>query len=171
DGGVLPALDLKPHLERESSLTVLVAVPVVTLSRANVAGPERNGGGRYLVDSVQLEDENTGVNPQPVHVRGLNLKLLLSSEDDAGYETLPLARLEKAGGAEATPRVYLPYIPPLLSCDAWAPLQHGILQSIYDLVGRKSDLLAEQVVSRGISLEATSPGDALIINQLRVLNE
>jgi type VI secretion system protein ImpJ len=171
DGDVLPALDLKPHMERESNLTVSLAVPVVTLSRANVAGPESNGSGRYLVDSVHLEDENTGINPQPVHLRRLNLKLLLSTQDDAGYETLPLARIEKSGGADASPQVHLAYIPPLLCCDAWAPLQNGILQRIYDLIGRKIELLAEQVVSRGISLEANSPGDALIINQLRVLNE
>jgi type VI secretion system protein ImpJ len=171
DGTVLPALDLKPHMERESTLTVSLGVPVVTLSRANVAGPDSDGSGRYLVDSVQLEDENTGINPQPIHVRRLNVKLLLSTQDDAGYETLKLATIEKSGGPDATPQLHEPYIPPLLTCEAWGPLQYGVLQRIYDLVGRKIESLAEQVVSRGISLEATSPGDALIINQLRVLNE
>jgi type VI secretion system ImpA family protein len=104
-------------------------------------------------------------------VRRLNPRLLLSAQEAADYETLPLAAVEKSGGADPTPQLHLPYISPLLSCDAWAPLQTGILQRVYDLVGRKIELLAEQVASLGISLESTAPGDALLLTQLRVLNE
>jgi type VI secretion system protein ImpJ len=170
DGTILPALDLKPLLERESPLTVFLAVPALTLTRANLAATP-SATGRYLLDTLQLADENTGINPQPVQVRRLNLKLLVSSQDDAGYEILPLAAVEKSGGADAAPQLHLPYIPPILACDAWSPLQNDILQRIYDLVGRKIELLAELVASLGISMESTAPGDALILDQLRVLNE
>ncbi len=171
EDGVLPVLELKPVLSGDSTLTIFLGVPVVHLGRANVAGPRVTEGGRYLVDTQDLEDENTGLNPQPIEVRRLNLQLLLSTQDHAGYEVLPLACFEKSAGADATPKLHLPYIPPVVACDAWAPLLGDVLHSIYDRVGRKIDILADMVLSRGISLETQSQGDALIVNHLRVLNE
>jgi type VI secretion system protein ImpJ len=191
EDGELPALDLRPALEREGALTVLLGVPIVHLGRANLAGPRppaaeaakpgtpgapperqrQTEGGRYLLDSFDLEDENTGLNPQPVQLRRLNLQLLLSGQDQAGYEVLPLVCLEKSAAADASPQVHLPYIPPVLACDAWAPLQQGVLQAVYDRLGRKGELLADQVRSRGISLESHAQGDSLIVGQLHALNE
>jgi type VI secretion system protein ImpJ len=171
EDGVLPVLELKPVLSGDTTLTIFLGVPVVHLGRANVAGPRVTEGGRYLVDTQDLEDENTGLNPQPIEVRRLNLQLLLSTQDHAGYEVLPLACFEKSAGADATPKLHLPYIPPVVACDAWAPLLGDVLHSIYDRVGRKIDILADMVLSRGISLETQSQGDALIVNHLRVLNE
>jgi type VI secretion system protein ImpJ len=168
--GTLPALDLKPHLDKESTLTVFLGIPALHVGRANVAGPTTEGG-RYLVDSQELEDENTGLNPQGVPVRRLNLKVLTSAQDQGGYEVLPLARVEKSGGAEAAPQLHLPYVPPLLACDAWLPLQLDVLRAVYDRVGRKIELLADQVVTRGLALGASSPADALTVGQLQVLNE
>jgi type VI secretion system protein ImpJ len=69
------------------------------------------------------------------------------------------------------PQLHLPYIPPVLACDAWQPLAVGILQVIYDRVGKKLDLLAAQITSRGISFGSQAPGDALLFGQLQALNE
>jgi type VI secretion system protein ImpJ len=171
EDGALPALDLKAVLESEGVVTVFLAVPVLQLGRANVAEPQARQGGRYLTGSFDLEDENTGLDPQAVQVRRLNLQLLVSGEDQAGYEVLPLARLEKSSEASGTPQIHLPYIPPLLATDAWGPLHADILQAVYNRIGRKIELLADQVLSRGISLESHAQGDSLIIGQLRVLNE
>jgi type VI secretion system protein ImpJ len=171
EDGTLPALDLKPLLENEPAVTVFLAVPVLQLGRANVAEAPSREVGRYRVDSFELEDENTGLDPQPVQVRRLNLQLLVSGEDQAGFEVLPLARVERSPEASATPQIHLPYIPPLLATDAWGPLHGDILQAVYNRIGRKIELLADQVLSRGISLESRSQGDALIVGQLRVLNE
>src|SRR5262245_6920776 len=38
EDGLLPALDLKPAFERESAVTLYLAVPVLHLGRANVGG-------------------------------------------------------------------------------------------------------------------------------------
>ncbi len=97
EDGVLTAVELKPAFERDVSITAYLAVPVLMLGKANVAGGDSAEGGRYLLDTLEFEDENTGVNPQPVAVRRLNLKLLLSTEDHAGYEVLPIARIKKSG--------------------------------------------------------------------------
>jgi type VI secretion system protein ImpJ len=170
EDGVLPTLDLQGAFAGENSLTVYLAVPIINLGKANVAA---NGaeGGRYLLDSQELEDENTGINPQLLQVRLLNIRLLLSTQDRAGYETVPLARIEKAPSAEATPQLDITYIPPALACDAWTPLKAGILEKIYSRIGMRIDLLAEQVVSRGITFDSLGQGDPLIFNQLRVVNE
>jgi type VI secretion system protein ImpJ len=169
EDGELPPLDLQTAFGEEGTLTVYLGVPVLHLGRPNVSG--RSGEGRFVLDSLDLEDENTGLHPQPVQVRRLNLQVLLSTQDHAGYEVIPLVKLEKSSGADPSPVVHKPYIPPVVACDAWEPLQGEILQSVYDRIGRKADRLADQVISRGITLESHAQGDALIIAQLRTLNE
>src|SRR5262249_34893527 len=111
------------------------------------------------------------VNPQPIQVRLLNLKLLLDTEDRAGYDVLPICRVHKSAKAEATPELDASYIPPLLACEAWQPLLAGILQQIYDRIGQRLQLLAELVVSRGITFDSQAPGDPQLFAQLRVLND
>ena len=69
------------------------------------------------------------------------------------------------------PELDLTYIPPLLACDAWPPLWAGLLQPIYDRIGKKIELLANQVVSRGITFDSAGQGDRLIFAQLWELNE
>lgn len=172
DDGLLPAVELKNAFAQQSAITVFLAIPLLHLGRANTAlDGTADSNARYHIDTQELEDENTGVNPQPIQVRRLNFKLLLSTDDHAGYEVLPLARIEKSQRAEATPQLDEAYIPPLLSCDAWKPLDAGILQAIYDRIGKKIELLAGQVVSRGISIDSPAPSDILILTQLRLLNE
>ena len=171
EDGLLPALDLQDAFARENNLTAFLAVPVLNLGKSNVAGEHAADGARFMVSTQELEDENTGINPQPLQVRSLNLRLLFSSQDQAGYEVLPLARIEKSPSAEGTPQLDTTYIPPVLAGDAWAPLQAGILEPIYDRIGKKLELLAQQVVTRGITFDSQAQGDPLIFNQLRVLNE
>jgi type VI secretion system protein ImpJ len=168
--GPLPELDLKPAMEGSGVLTILLAVPQIREGHAN-AGTTADEGKRFLVEDVDLEDENTGASPQLVQVRRLNVKLLLSTQDQTGYTTLPLAKIERSDRAEGLPQVHFPYIPPLLACDAWEPLAAGVLQSVYDRIGTKLKLLSAQVGSRGITFGSHSAQDALILGQLCTLNE
>jgi type VI secretion system protein ImpJ len=169
--GSLSELDLKPALETSRKVTVHLAVPSLKSSQANVSQDGPTSGMRYYLINQQLEDENLGVNPQPIPIRRLNLSLMLSTENMAGFDTVPIARIEKSERAEATPQLDATYFPPVLACDAWRDLGVGILQAVYDRIGRKIEKLAGQAVSRGLSLDSTNPGDALIFAQLRELNE
>jgi type VI secretion system protein ImpJ len=184
EDGRLEALDLKPALTRANEVTVLLALPQLQMGKANVppdavldgevAPPTTTEGGgdtRFLVDTQDLEDENSGVNPQPIKVRLLNVKLLLGSEEHPGYELLPIARVMKPAAAEAVPELDLTYIPPLLACDAWAPLKAGILEAIYDRLGKRMESLARQVASRNISFDSRQRGAAMRLAQLDVINE
>jgi type VI secretion system protein ImpJ len=173
EDGPLPDLDLKPLLERHRKVTVFLGIPLLGSGRSNVSVDGPKDEARYYLATRSLEDENTGVNPQTITVRMLNLKLLLatSSQNLPGYETLPIARVEKSERAEATPQLDKTYFPPLLACDAWHDLQVGLLQNVYDRVGRKIEKLAKQAVTRGLSMEGRGQGDYLVFAQLRELNE
>jgi type VI secretion system protein ImpJ len=171
EDGLLPELDLKDAFVRGNTATLYLAVPVLHLGRANVSGDGPAEGARYVVDTQELEDENTGVNPQAVQVRLLNVRLLLSTQDHTGYEVLPIARIQKSARAEATPELDTTYIPPVLACDAWKPLEAGILHAIYDRMGKKIETLANQVVSRAVTFDSHTQGDPLLFAQLRELNE
>lgn len=169
---VLDARPLKEAFQAAGSVTVYLALPLLSPGRANAVDAARaDGATRYLVENLELEDENRGGNPQRVAVRGPNLKLLLSTDELGGYEVIPIARLERSDRAEATPRLDLTYIPPVIACDAWKPLRAGILEAIYDRLGKKLETIAAQVVSRNIGFETHAQGDALIFAQLRELNE
>lgn len=171
EDGPLPDLDLKPVLESNRRVMVHLAVPVLKSGHPNVSETGPDDSKRYYLVTQQLEDENLGVNPQPITVRRLNVKLMLSTQNLAGFETLPLAQVEKSERAEATPQLDTSYIPPVLACEAWHELAVDILQAIYDRVGRKIEKLAGQAVSRGLSLDSRAPGDSLIFAQLHELNE
>ena len=171
EDGVPPAVDLKGAFEKGNLVTVSLALPLLNPGKGNVASPGVPAEGvRYLLDTQQQIDLNTGVNPQPIKVRLPNLKLLLSSQDNTGYETLPVARVAKSPRAEATPELDLSYIPPVLSCDAWPPLL-GLIQTVYDRTGKKIELLSNQIVSRGITFDSQAQGDPLLFEQLRELNQ
>ncbi len=174
DDGPLPELDLKPALEANRRVTIYLGVPLLQSSHPNVSTGGPSDNLRYYLITRQVDDENLGVNPQPLAFRRLNLKLLVSTQDLAGYETIPLARVEKSDRAEATPQLDSSFIPPVLACDAWPELSVGILQHVYDRIGRKVEKLAGQAVSRGITLDtldSLSQKGNLSFAQLRVFNE
>lgn len=167
EDGSLSAIDLKPALEQNQSLDVYLGVPVFQPKRANV-GTE---GARYAAEPIEVLDENTGQDPQQVHVRRLRFKVLLSTDDLTGYETVRIARIEKLSAANAVPQLDANYIPPVLGCDAWKPLQNGILRNVYERIGTKIELLAAQALGRSIAVDSLAAGDVIIISQLRELNE
>jgi type VI secretion system protein ImpJ len=180
EDGALAPYDLKSAFDRDSVVTLYLALPKVhtgkpnTIARQDAGKKDATADGvevRWLVDTQDIEDENTGLDAQPLQIRFWNLKLLTSNDDLAGYEVLPLARITKAGGADAAPQLDSTYIPPVLACDAWKPLRDGILQEIYDRFGRRVNLISRQIVSRGISFDTHNPGDGLLLGQLQALNE
>ena len=172
EDGVPSAIDLKAAFQQNETILVYLAVPVSRPGKPNVAVQgDDSDGVRYLLETRQTEDENTGTNAQAIKVRLLNLRLLVSTQDRTGFETLPIARIRRSTRAEATPELDTTYFPPVLACNAWPPLAGDIIQAIYDRVGKKIELLASQVVSRGITFDSHGQGDPLLFEQLRELNE
>src|SRR5436305_2113109 len=102
DDAPLPDLDLKPAFLGRGTVDVFLAVPKWRPGQANVVTPNAASPARYRVNTLPVDDENTGVNPQPIPFRSPDVRLLLTDDDQSGYEVLPLARLEKSERAEAT---------------------------------------------------------------------
>jgi type VI secretion system protein ImpJ len=169
----IPEYDLRGPLERSRDLKVFLAIPSVRLGQPNIGEDGQDGGGRYVVDSQDIEDENTGLHPQPLQVRRLRVRFILSNQEEhAGYEVLPIARIKKSDDANNVPQLdEKTYIPPLLACEAWAPLQVEILRSLYDRIGTKIERLARVIEEGGISIENHAPEDAVVVSGLRALNE
>jgi type VI secretion system protein ImpJ len=119
-----------------------------------------------VLQSVQ--DESSGGNDQELQFRMLDLRLLLSTQDMAGYEVLPLAQVQRTAEQEAVPCIDATYFPPMLAIDAWPPLGRDIVRAIYDIIGKKIEVLSEQVLNRGITLVSQEPGD---LDRLFLLNE
>jgi type VI secretion system protein ImpJ len=168
DGAVDP-LHLKQSLDRSGEVTVSLAVPTLQTGRANVEEAPTANGPRYWIDTVQLDDENTGGGEQPVQIRRVRSRLLLSDQDTTGYEVLPLARITRTAQVDAPPQIDLQYVPPLLILDAWPKLWRDV-QGLFHQIGAKIEQLAEQVVGQNISFDSQVPGEAERLLKLATLN-
>jgi type VI secretion system protein ImpJ len=132
---------------------------------------ESNGDARFVTMRRPLQDESDGSNDQEIEFRQLNVRLLLSTQDLSGYELLPIAQIERSGDKESVPRLNREYIPPVTSIDAWPGLGRDIVRAIYDIVGRKIEVLSRQIVNRGVGLDSRHPGDLDRVLMLSELNE
>lgn len=165
-------LDLHNAFANQDTVEVMLAVPTLEIGRANVGG-HVDDNVRYRVEAPPggVPDENSGQNARPLQFRRLNLTLLLSGQDPAGYETLPLATLSRSTQGDATPQLHEPYIPPLLASDAWPVLKGRILGDVYHKIGTLVRQLAETVKLRQITFLDTDPEARQMFEGLRLLNE
>lgn len=176
DAGQTPdRVDLKGAFESEQSVRVFLAVPKLKVGRENVATPgtpaDQARNCRFVEVKEPIQDESRGGNDQEIPLRALNVKLLLSTDDTEGHELLPIVQLNRAGQKEAAPEIDTSYIPPVLAIDAWEPLGRDIVRAIYDIIGKKMEVVSRQVISRGITLVSQEPGDLERLLMLTKLNE
>jgi type VI secretion system protein ImpJ len=164
------SMDLREPFQLGREVDVYLAVPQHRPGQPNIEGPN-TGPVRYQTFTQELEDENSGTNPQPIALRRMSVRLMHGKEDLAGYETLLLAHLDKSDRAEAVPMLADSYFPPVLVCDACESLQQKVLQQAFFRADKKLNMLSQQVLTRGISFESLAPGDIRRLYQLRALNE
>ncbi len=172
DEGQAPdRVDLKEPFEQDAELTVFLAIPKLALGRRNVGTDDLPGDFRYRATDLPVQDETTGGNDDEIQFRQANVRLLLSSDDAAGFEVLPIARIKRASEREATPELDAQYFPPCLAMEAWPPLGMDIFRSIYDFIGQKIEVLSQRVTERGVNLTSQQPGDLDDLFMLMVLNQ
>jgi type VI secretion system protein ImpJ len=165
-----PKVDLSEAFGKESVLKVYLAVPKLQLGRANIAQSADGDHARYIEAEQQAQDESRGGGDQAIQVRALNARLMLSTQDLSGYEVLPVAQIRRASEEQAVPRLDPDYIPPVIAITAWPPLGRDIVRAIYDIIGQKIEVLAQQIANRGIGLEGRDPGDVDRVMMLTQLN-
>lgn len=166
----LPKVDLLDAFGKATVVRAYLAVPKMQLGRANVGQIGNADRTRYFQRDQATQDETGGGNDQNVQFKLLNARLLLSTQDLSGYEVLPIGQIKRASEEQAVPRLDPDYFPPVLSIDAWPALGRDIVRAVYDIIGQKIEVLANQVTNRGIGLESRDPGDADRIMMLAQLN-
>jgi len=170
EGTALDRIDLKDAFSRETEVTVYLAVPKLKVGDQNVAKSGVSSHSRFVEVNRTVQDENQGGNDQELQYRTLNVRLLLSTQDTAGFEVLPLCRVRRAGVNEPVPEISAAYYPPMIGIDAWSPLQLGV-REIYDLIAAKIEELGEQLSSREASLSGMDPLDLDLFWKLSALNQ
>jgi type VI secretion system protein ImpJ len=150
---------LGESLQSNETVRVYLAVPRFDPGGPNVSPPGPDSRSRFKALQQSLQDEASGGNDQEVDFLRLNLRLKLSTEDLSGFEVLPIAQIRQAANREGAPEIDPDYFPPMLSVDAWPPLGRDVVRGIYDLIGRKVEVLTEQVVSRQVGFSSSEPGD------------
>jgi type VI secretion system protein ImpJ len=139
DDTSVPALDIKTELARgAASVVVLLAIPLWAKNRANSFRQGERPDPRVKLlyipeESRETADENTGDNPQVVHVRKLNARILLKGEDISDMESLPLLRILRSTGVDAgKPQPDPDFVPPSL----WLRSSPVLLEMMRELVAQ-----------------------------------
>ncbi len=176
-------VDLRPGLvDSESSpasipiqggrtVDVFAAVPRLQLGGVNVSSQEDNSAARYRQLQVHVPDEADGASVEPVIFRRVNLKLMLSTDDLAGYDTLRIARVVRGTTGGAIAELDDQYVPPLLDCAAWPAMRHRMLRPIHDMIMLRVEMLAQLVNDHSTAMDACHPGDLQRILMLQTLNQ
>jgi type VI secretion system ImpJ/VasE family protein len=158
DDASLPALDIKAELVRGSGLEVLLVVPLWARNRANAFRQGDHVDPRikqlYIPDEARdVADENTGENPQWVHVRKVNARVALKGEDLSDMESLPLLRVIRSVGEGAgKPRQDPEYVPPSLFLMSSPTLHDQMRELVAQLNASRNDLRVKAATG-GMGLE------------------
>ncbi len=175
DGADLPALDIKTAFEsRSGAFTVSLGIPLWYDRRANAIEQTGEGDWRvkriYRVHEAEVVDENTGDNPQPIPVRGVNARLLLDDDDRSDLEVLPLLRISPGVGEEVgTARQDPNFIPACLVL-AGSPTLRDLVRDLANQVEASRKELVLQMTRGGFSVDAMRGVQFEQMLRLRTLN-
>jgi type VI secretion system protein ImpJ len=155
----LPALDIKAELVRVSgSLEVLLAVPLWARNRANAFRQGESVDPRIKLlyipeESREVADENTGENPQVIHTRKVNARIILKGEDVSDMEFLPLLRVVRASGEDAgKPRPEPTFVPPCLLLRS-SPVLHDLVRDLTAQLNASREQFRVKASTGGMGLE------------------
>ena len=134
------------------SVTVLIGVPLWDPNGANVVTAEGSEGWKsrriYKLSEIERPDENTGVHMHPMLVRRVNARLMLSTDDASGLETLPLVRIARSSADSGGLPTLDPYFfPPCLLLHGYPHLTAIVRDLSNQVDANRRDLLTR--VTRG----------------------
>ena len=155
----------------DGRLPVYLAIPLLRDGEANTARPDGGSGGpepRYRVEPVDAADENLGGAVRPIDIRKLNGRILFGGESAEGFETLPLAVLQRAGYGSNAPVLSADFIPPLLDLGAW-PALVKLGESILHRVEAKHRFLRAEVAEGRIVLDTEGTGGWQPVFKLQIV--
>ncbi len=120
-------------------LDIYLTVPDYKPKGLNVAALGRVAGSRYLAETSNVRDDNTGSGERPIQIARKNFRLLAANETREGSSALRIANVERteAGAFRLNPR----FVPPLLEVRASDYLR-GLVNGILEILSAKSTQLA-----------------------------
>lgn len=155
----LPALDIKAELTRGAgALEVLLAVPLWAKKRANAFRTGETADPRvkllYIPEEArEVADENTGENPQTIHIRKINARLVLRADDLSDMEFLPLLRVVRATGVDGgKPIQDREFVPPCVLLRS-SPVLHGLARDLVAQIDASREQFRVKVSTGGLNLE------------------
>jgi predicted component of type VI protein secretion system len=139
-------------------LEVLLAVPLWAKSRANAFRLGESADPRikllYIPEEArEVADENSGENPQSMHVRKVNARAVLKGDDLSDMEFLPLLRVMRASGEDAGKSRQDPeFVPPCLLLRS-SPVLHDLGRDLVAQLNASREQLRIKAATGGLGLE------------------
>jgi len=153
----LPSRSFKSELDQAGGrMTVWLGIPSWRELEANAFDPGSKAGGqdrRWSVETVEVLDENTGTNSQPIDVRRANGRFFFGAESREGYECLPIALVERSGQGKNTPVLSAEFIPPVTELGAW-PVLENLCQSVTNRLEAKHRFLAGEIAEGKLTVDS-----------------
>src|SRR5215469_16929336 len=155
----LPSLDIRAEASRGAGqLEVYLSVPLWVKNRANAFrfGEPADPRVKLLyipTETRELADENSGDNPQTLHLRKVNARLMLKSEDMSDVEGIPLLRIVRSVGEDAgKPRPDPEFVPPSVLLRS-APTLHDLVRELTAQVNASREQTRIKVTTGGLGIE------------------
>jgi type VI secretion system protein ImpJ len=162
----------KAELEQAGGrMEVFLGVPFLWDDAPNTffPGDDRHGQDRRLSSEiVDLPDENTGANPQPVETRMVNGRLFFGGESRNGYECLPVAIVERSGQGKNFPVLSKDFIPSVTEIGACPALQ-TLCESVTNRLEAKHRLVLTEVASGRLTIESEGTSGWQTLMKLKIL--
>jgi type VI secretion system protein ImpJ len=179
DGSIIdiPDLDATPsprkideHFQPNmDSLDIYMAIPLERNNAGNtlLSGKTASYQTRYVEDSVNVTDYNTGENERQIAIARKNIKLLFQDEINDEYETMRIARIVRTStGAFG---LHNEYIPPCLNISCSTRLL-GIVRSMFEMLSAKSNELSMQCRQRTTDVYEFGATDVFVLWLLQTIN-
>lgn len=155
----LPALDIKAEAVRGSGpLEIQLAVPLWAGNRANAFRQGESADPRvkllYIPEETRdIADENTGENPQSVHIRKINARLVLRGADVSDMEFIPLLRVVRGVGDDAGKLRQDPeFVAPSLLLRS-SPVLHNLCRDLSAQLNASREQFRLKATTGGLGLE------------------
>ena len=153
----LPARTFRVELDQAGGrMEVWLGIPSWRELDANAFQPGELAGGqdrRWSVEALEVLDENTGANAQVIESRRANGRFFFGKESREGYESIPIALVERAGQGKNTPVLSSEFIPPVTELGAWPSLEN-LCQSVTNRLEAKHRFLVSEVLEGKLTTDA-----------------
>lgn len=143
----LEAREFKEALDAQGGeLEVYLGLPTVTELEPNCLrfNQQPLGGMRYrhITRMMEVQDYNTGKNPQQVEAKLYNPKILFQGEPQFGYDCLKIAVIERSAKYGSTPKIKQQEPPPVINIRASSFLTDILRETTNRLLAKNRQLRA-----------------------------